>query len=139
MEIFDSHELLNRSELEELQAVRLKNTVYQATASSFYRNRLARAGIKVAHINHPRDIAALPFTAKEDLREHYPFGFLALPREKMVRLHASSGTTGSSTVILHTQNDLNVWADLVARSMHAAGEHERIRSFHRGTGNPLRG
>ena len=125
MEIFDSYELLDRSDLEELQAVRLKNTVYQATASNFYRNRLARSGIKVAHINHSRDIAALPFTTKEDLREHYPFGFLALPREKMVRLHASSGTTGSSTVILHTQNDLNVWADLVARSMHAAGVRSR--------------
>ncbi len=121
MQVFDSQELLDRAELEKLQAVRLKNTVYQATASLFYRNRLARSGIKVAQVNSPEDISRLPFTTKEDLREHYPFGFLAMPREKMVRLHASSGTTGTSTVILHTQNDLNTWADLVARSMHCAG------------------
>ena len=121
MQVFDSHELLDRAELEKLQAVRLKNTVYQATASRFYRNRLAMSGIKVSQINSPDDISRLPFTTKDDLREHYPFGFLAMPREKMVRLHASSGTTGASTVILHTQNDLNTWADLVARSMHCAG------------------
>ena len=121
MQVFDRHEVLDRKEIENLQAIRLKNTVHQATASTFYRNSLARASVKVPDINSHEDIARLPFTTKEDLREQYPFGFLAMPKEKMVRLHASSGTTGSSTVILHTQNDLNVWADLVARSMHCAG------------------
>lgn len=121
MQVFDRHEILDTDEIENLQAIRLKNTVHQATASNFYRNSLARANVKVPDINSHKDIARLPFTIKEDLREQYPFGFMAMPKDKMVRLHASSGTTGASTVILHTQNDLNVWADLVARSIHCAG------------------
>ncbi len=121
MEVFDNQELLTRKELEDLQAIRLQNIVYQATSSPFYRDRLTRANLRVSEIKHPQDVARLPFTTKEDLREQYPFGLLSLPKSQMVRLHASSGTTGASTVIVHTLNDINTWSDLVARSMHAAG------------------
>jgi len=121
MNCFDQVEFAGRSEIEQIQTVRLKNTLYQATASRFYRSRLAMAGIKLSRITSHKDISKLPFTTKEDLRVNYPYGLLTMPAEKMCRLHASSGTTGSATVIFHTQNDLNSWADLVARSMHMAG------------------
>ncbi len=121
MNCFDQVEFASRSEIERIQAIRLKNTLYQSTASRFYRSRMASAGIRVADIAGHEDINRLPFTTKEDLRANYPYGLLTMPVEKMVRLHASSGTTGSATVIFHTQNDLNSWADLVARCMHMAG------------------
>lgn len=121
MNCFDQVEFAERKEIEKIQAIRLKNTVYQATASSFYRGRLSMAGIKISNINSHEDVKRLPFTTKEDLRSSYPYGLLTMPVENMVRLHASSGTTGSATVVCHTQNDLNSWADLVARCMHMAG------------------
>ena len=121
MNCFDQVEFADRSEIERIQAIRLKNTVYQATASRFYRGRLAMAGVKLSDLAGHEDIKKLPFTTKEDLRNNYPYGFLTMPVAEMVRLHASSGTTGSATVVFHTQNDLNSWADLVARSMHMAG------------------
>ncbi len=121
MNCFDQVEFADRSEIERIQAIRLKNTVYQATASRFYRGSLAMAGVKLSDLAGHEDIKKLPFTTKEDLRNNYPYGFLTMPVEEMVRLHASSGTTGSATVVFHTQNDLNSWADLVARSMHMAG------------------
>lgn len=121
MDCFDRIELASRQEIENVQAVRLKNTVYQATASRFYRGKLAMAGVKVSSITSHEHVRDLPFTTKEDLRANYPFGLLTLPVENMVRLHASSGTTGAATVIFHTQNDLNSWADLVARCMHMSG------------------
>ncbi len=121
MNCFDQVEFADRKEIERIQAVRLKNTVYQATASRFYRGRMAMTGVKISDINSHNDINILPFTNKDDLRSNYPYGLLAMPVEEMVRLHASSGTTGTATVIFHTQNDLNIWADLVARCMHMSG------------------
>ncbi len=123
MNCFDKVEFAGRSEIERIQAIRLKNTVYQATASRFYRGRLSMAGVKLSDITSHEDIKKLPFTTKEDLRSNYPYGLLTMPVGNMVRLHASSGTTGSATVVFHTQNDLNSWADLVARCMHMAGVH----------------
>lgn len=121
MNCFNRVEFFDRSEIEKIQAIRLKNTVYQATASRFYRGKLAMAGVKLSDITSHEDIKRLPFTTKEDLRNNYPYGLLARPVEEMVRLHASSGTTGSATVIFHTQNDLNAWADMVARCMYMVG------------------
>ncbi len=121
MNCFDQVEFADRAGIERIQAIRLKNTIYQATASRFYRGKLASAGIKLSDIHSHEDIGKLPFTTKEDLRSSYPFGLLTMPVERMVRLHASSGTTGSATVIFHTPNDLNSWADLVARCMHMSG------------------
>ncbi|MFW5730877.1 MAG: phenylacetate--CoA ligase family protein [Desulfonatronovibrionaceae bacterium] len=121
MKCYDQIEQAERKEIEKVQAVRLKNTVFQATASRFYRSKLAMEGIRVRDINSPEDIARLPFTTKEDLRANYPDGLLTLPQKEMVRLHASSGTTGAATVVYHTENDLNSWADLVARCMHMCG------------------
>jgi len=121
MNCFNRVEFFDRSEIEKIQAIRLKNTVYQATASRFYRGKLAMAGVKLSDITSHEDIKRLPFTTKEDLRNNFPYGLLARPVKEMVRLHASSGTTGSATVIFHTQNDLNAWADLVARCMYMVG------------------
>lgn len=121
MEFFDKAEFFSKEEIYNTQAIRLKDTVYQATASRFYRGKLSMAGIKVSDIKSHEDVKKLPFTTKEDLRENYPDGLLTMPVDKMVRLHASSGTTGAATVIFHTQNDLNSWADLVARCMHVSG------------------
>ena len=125
MDYLHKEETLTRQELDRLQGVRLKNTVFQCTKSPFYRNKLAYAGVKVGDINSAEDVQKLPFTTKEDLRSQYPYGLLTVPVDKLVRLHASSGTTGAPTVIVHTQNDLNIWADLVARCMYMVGMRER--------------
>jgi phenylacetate-CoA ligase len=118
---YDPNEYLTGQEIEDLQAVRLKNIVHRATRSRFYRNKFVQSSVSVRDINSPKDIQKLPVTTKQDLRDEYPDGLLARPVSDMVRLHASSGTTGSPTVIMHTQNDLNTWADLVARCMHMVG------------------
>ena len=114
-------EFLSREAIETLQAERLTDTVARAAMSPFYRERLSRAGISSRDIQGISDVSALPMTTKDHLRASYPYGLLALPRERMVRMHASSGTTGSPTVIFHTREDLDVWADLVARCMHMVG------------------
>ena len=116
---FDQAESLNRKEIESLQVVRLQNTLERAKTSPFYKKHLK--GLKIKNIRTPEHIRDLPLTTKEDLRAQYPYGLLALPQENLVRLHASSGTTGAATVIFHTRNDLNTWADLMARCMHMAG------------------
>ncbi|WP_027181532.1 phenylacetate--CoA ligase family protein [Oleidesulfovibrio alaskensis] len=121
MEFFDRAETWSREEIERVQLVRLRNTVQQASGSPFYAARLKEAGIAPADIRSLDDLRSVPPTTKNDLREQYPAGLVAVPREQLVRLHASSGTTGAPTVVHHTQNDLNSWADLVARSMYMVG------------------
>ncbi len=116
---FDQAESLSREEIQSLQVVRLQNTIERAMASPFYKERLK--GVKIKNMKTPEHIQDLPLTTKEDLRAQYPYGLVALPRENLVRLHASSGTTGAATVVFHTRNDLNTWADLMARCMHMAG------------------
>jgi phenylacetate-CoA ligase len=101
--------------------VRLKNTVFQASKSRFYRDQLFRAGVRVADINGVEDIRKLPFTTKDDLRNQYPDGMLAMSVEQMNRMHASSGTTGSPTCVFYTKNDIQTWADLMARCMYGVG------------------
>lgn len=121
MEYYAIEETWSREAIRRAQAVRLKNTVEQALRSPHYKGALGRAGIRPEHITGHEDIAKLPFTTKSDLRSAYPLGLVAVPQEELVRFHASSGTTGSPTVVCHTQDDLDTWADLMARCMHMVG------------------
>ena len=86
-----------------------------------YRERLAAAGVGPGDVRSPDDLRRLPFTVKQDLRDNYPYGLFAVPMSEVVRLHASSGTTGKMTVVGYTANDITVWADLAARALSIAG------------------
>jgi len=112
-------ETLAQAGLHNLQVKKLKAMVERAKQSPFYQTALHQ--IKTDEITNISDIRKLPFTTKQQLREAYPYGFLSVPQQKVVRLHSSSGTTGNPTVIYHTQNDLNQWANLMARSLFCAG------------------
>lgn len=115
-------ETLPREELDSLQLRRLKNACSRVYANvPFYRQRFDDIGIHPEDIKSLNDLKLLPFTEKQDLRNNYPFGLFAVPRENIVRLHASSGTTGKATVVGYTRRDLDTWADLVARSFAMAG------------------
>lgn len=114
-------ETLDRKDLEALQLERLKKTVNHAMSSEFYRKRFEEAGLKPEDIKTLDDIRRIPFTTKQDLRDTYPFGMASLPLNKCVRLHSSSGTTGNPTVILHSQRDLDEWANAVARCLWMVG------------------
>ena len=111
----------DREEIERAQRVRLQNSVEQALKSPFYSRRLGGLGITAKSIESPESIRDIPFTTKADLRSAYPYEMLCVPRGEIVRLHASSGTTGSPVVVCHTQDDLNTWADLMARCMYMVG------------------
>ncbi|MDL2317433.1 phenylacetate--CoA ligase [Desulfovibrio sp. OttesenSCG-928-A18] len=121
MEYYDIAETWDRKAIARAQGIRLKNTVAQAIKSPHYSKVLGEAGLNADSIGSVDDIRKLPFTYKEDLRKAYPFGFISVPQQELVRLHASSGTTGSPVVICHTQDDLDTWADLMARCMHMVG------------------
>ncbi len=115
-------ETIDKSSLKALQLKRLKETVGYALKTPFYKSRLKKAGINSGDdIKHWEDYKKIPFTTKDDLRECYPVGLLAVDMQEVVRLHTSSGTTGTPTVIYHTKNDINHWAELVARSIVATG------------------
>ncbi|MDD4953173.1 MAG: phenylacetate--CoA ligase [Desulfovibrionaceae bacterium] len=114
-------ENLPRPDLERLQAERLRRTLEIAKRSPFYARRLAEAKVRPEDIKTIDDIRRLPFTTKDDLRANYPDGMLARPIEDFVRLHVSSGTTGTPTAVYYTQRDLDSWASLVARCMHSTG------------------
>ncbi|HMA25884.1 MAG: phenylacetate--CoA ligase PaaK [Gemmatimonas sp.] len=115
-------ERASRDELAALQLERLRAVLHHAYANvPRYRERFDAAGVHPSDLKHLGDISMFPYTVKDDLREHYPFGMLAVPREQLARIHASSGTTGRPTVVGYTANDIDVWAQLVARSMRAAG------------------
>ncbi|GAB6178242.1 phenylacetate--CoA ligase [Desulfobaculum senezii] len=115
-------ETMPREELETLQLKRLQNLVERVYANvPFYRKRLDEKGVKPADIRSLADIQYLPFTEKQDLRNNYPFGLFAVPRENVVRIHSSSGTTGKATVVGYTKRDVKNWATLMARSFMAAG------------------
>lgn len=121
MNAYCQEEFFSRAELIRLQEVRLRTTLARAARSPFYAEHFARAGVDLASIQGPRDITQLPFTTKDDLRSAYPDRMLTRPVSDMLRLHASSGTTGSATVIYYTRNDVDSWADLMARCMHMVG------------------
>jgi phenylacetate-CoA ligase len=115
-------EKLPRPEIEALQLERLRQTVARALLTPFYKPLLEKAGVTGPEsIRTLADITKLPFTSKDDLRDAYPFGLLASPRSELVRLHASSGTTGTPTVIFQTKADLDRWTDYLARSVTAPG------------------
>ncbi len=114
-------ETMDRGGLEKLQLTRLAETLARAEKSPHYAKRFAERGIRADRIRDLADVAALPLTTKEDLREEWPYGFLACSRDELIRMHSSSGTTGRATVIFHTAGDIAAWTNLLARCMYMAG------------------
>ncbi|HEY9576294.1 MAG TPA: phenylacetate--CoA ligase PaaK, partial [Pseudobacillus sp.] len=115
-------ETMARSEMESLQLGRLQETVKRVYDNvEFYKKKFEELGITPEDIKSLNDIVKLPFTKKQDLRDNYPFGLFAVPQEKVVRIHGSSGTSGKPTVVGYTENDIKVWSEVVARSIVAAG------------------
>ena len=114
-------ETMPRGALEALQLALLQETVARAAGSPFYRKRFGEIGLAPGDIRSLDDLAKIPFTTKDDLRDSYPDGMLAVDRSEVIRLHASSGTTGKSTVIFHNRSDIDHWANLCARCMYGAG------------------
>ncbi|WP_355661359.1 phenylacetate--CoA ligase PaaK [Halomonas salifodinae] len=116
---------METASLDELRATQLKRLQWSLKHAydnvPFYRQAFDQAGIHPEDIRSLEDLGKLPFTTKADLRDNYPFGMFATPMRDVVRVHASSGTTGQPTVVGYTQNDINTWADVVARSIRAAG------------------
>ncbi len=120
--IWSKEETFTREEMNALQLERLKETVarvYEKVAP--YRKKMDDAGIRPEHIKSLADLSRLPFVTKQDLRDNYPFGLFAVPREELVRIHASSGTTGKPTVVGYTRGDLETWTDCVSRIACAGG------------------
>jgi phenylacetate-CoA ligase len=114
-------ETMNREELERLQSARLADTLARAEKSVHYGELFRKIGLDRGRIRSAADVAKLPPTTKEDLRENWPYGFLACSRDELIRMHSSSGTTGRATVIFHTAGDIAAWTNLLARSMYMAG------------------
>jgi phenylacetate-CoA ligase len=115
-------ETMTRSDLEALQRRRLADLVARVHAKvPFYREAFDRAGVRPDQVRSLDDLRRLPFTRKADLRDHYPFGLFAVSLDQVVRVHASSGTTGKPTVVGYTRADLGVWAEVCARSLAASG------------------
>jgi phenylacetate-CoA ligase len=115
-------ETASRDALQALQLERLQKSIHTAyQCVPHYKKKLAAAGVNPGDLKDLADIAKFPFTTKEDLRQNYPFGMFAVPMADIVRVHASSGTTGKPTVVGYTQNDIATWAQLMARSIRAAG------------------
>ncbi len=115
-------EAASREQMAALQSERLVKTVKRVYENiPFYKNKFDSLGIKPGDIRSIEDITKLPFTVKTDLRDNYPFGLFAVPQSELVRIHASSGTTGKQTVVGYTAKDIKVWAECAARSIAAAG------------------
>jgi phenylacetate-CoA ligase len=115
-------EIASLDEIQALQLDRLKWSLRHAYDNvAMYRKRFDEAGVHPDDLKSLSDLAKFPFTYKDDLRDNYPFGLFAVPREQIIRVHASSGTTGKATVVGYTQTDIDNWADLLARSLRAAG------------------
>ncbi len=111
-------------QLRALQLQRMQAVIRHAFANvSLFRERMASRGLKPDDIQSLADVSKLPFVEKSDLRDHYPFGLFATPLHEVVRLHASSGTTGKPTVVAYTQEDVDVWASVMVRTFAACGCH----------------
>ncbi|MCE5345829.1 MAG: phenylacetate--CoA ligase [Bacteroidales bacterium] len=123
MEIWNRHfECMDRDELKKVQSERLRTTVERIYFNvPFYRHKMQEAGLGPESIKNIDDISKLPFTTKTDLRDNYPFGLFAVPMSEIVRLHATSGTTGKPTVVGYTRNDISTWSEVIARTLTAAG------------------
>jgi phenylacetate-CoA ligase len=120
--LLDAGERLGRDELRSLQLERLRATLRHAYENvAFYRTAFDKAGLLPDDCRSLADLSRFPFTVKADLRDNYPFGMFAVPEDRVRRIHASSGTTGRPTVVGYTERDLDTWADVVARSIRAAG------------------
>jgi len=113
---------MDRNGIRQVQSERLRETVERVYFNvPFYRNRMQEAGLGPENINSIDDLSKLPFTTKHDLRDNYPFGLFAVPMSEIVRVHASSGTTGKPTVVGYTRNDIATWSEVMARTLTAAG------------------
>jgi len=119
--IWDPDEVMAEDKLRKVQLRRLKQCVTQVAEVPFYKKVFAENNITAESIKSLDDVRRVPFTTKEDLRQHYPLGFLAVPREKIVRIHGSSGTTGRPTFVAYSENDRELWANLCARFLVAGG------------------
>ena len=120
--IWSENEKLSRSEIEALQLVRLKETVARVYEKvPYYRAKMDAAGVKPSDIVTLKDLAKLPFVTKQDMRDTYPFGLFAVGKDELVRIHASSGTTGKPTVVGYTKKDLDTWTECVSRIACAGG------------------
>ncbi len=118
-------ECMSREDMTALQLYRLQKTLERVYHQvPFYKQRLDAVGLTPEKVSSLKDLQEIPFTTKEDIRQHYPYGLFAEPMKKIVRVHASSGTTGKPTVVGYTKNDLNTWADLVARVIMMGGGSE---------------
>jgi len=116
------YETMPREALESIQLRRLQATLSRAYAAvPFYRNQLDGSGVKPGDVRSLSDLSRLPFTTKQDLRDNYPFNMFAVPMDNVVRIHASSGTTGQPTVVGYTARDIDTWAELMARALSAGG------------------
>jgi phenylacetate-CoA ligase len=123
MEIWNRHfECMEREELKKVQSERLRETVERIYYNvPYYRNKMQEAGLGPEHIQTTDDLHKLPFTTKQDLRDNYPFGLFAVPMSEIVRVHASSGTTGKPTVVGYTHRDIATWSEVMARTLTCAG------------------
>ena len=120
----EEFETLPREALEALQFKRLKATVDRVYETvPFYKKKFDEMGVKPAQVKTLKDLQLLPFTVKNDLRDNYPFGLFSVPMEQVVRVHASSGTTGKPIVVGYTKRDIDTWAELIARTLSCAGVH----------------
>jgi len=123
MEIWNRHfECMDRDELRRVQSERLVETVERVYFNvPYYRHKMQEAGLGPEKIRSIDDLDKLPYTTKQDLRDNYPFGLFAVPMSEIVRIHASSGTTGRSTVVGYTRNDISTWSEVMARTLTSAG------------------
>lgn len=118
----ESSECMDRDELKQLQIERLQSTLNRVYMNvPFYRRKFDEMNIDIDSIRSFDDLRRLPFTTKDDLRDNYPYGLFAVPLREVIRIHASSGTTGMSTVVGYTKNDIKTWSNLVARTLTAGG------------------
>jgi len=123
MEIWNRHfECMDRDGIRHVQSERLRETVERVYFNvPYFRNKMQEAGLGPESIQTIDDIVKLPFTSKQDLRDNYPFGLFAVPMSEIVRVHASSGTTGKPTVVGYTRNDISTWSEVMARTLTSAG------------------
>lgn len=123
MEIWNRHfECMDRDGIKHVQSERLRETVERVYFNvPYYRNKMQEAGLGPENIHSIEDLSRLPFTTKQDLRDNYPFGLFAVPMSEIVRIHASSGTTGKPTVVGYTRNDIATWSEVMARTLTSAG------------------
>ena len=118
----ETKECISRDELAELQSKRLVKVVNRVYHNvEYYRKKMQEVGIEPGDIRGIEDITKLPYTTKNDLRDTYPFGLFAAPQSDIVRVHASSGTTGKATVVGYTRRDIDIWSECVSRSLTMAG------------------